>query len=97
MNSLKQNLDFNQLKKTLDHWWQYKTENCPLCYKDMKVSSVSNHIRGNFCKCLLKYPPIQRSEISNYYNNLKFKFGGKKILSHEKSVDEIIASTITDI
>jgi hypothetical protein len=81
-------------KALLDAWWQFKQEKCPLCLRCMKMSSISRHIRGDFCSSLLSLAPIQRLDIHHHFNSLKSRFGGRKVKPHILSQNEKVASAI---
>src|SRR3954447_19684446 len=81
-------------KDLLDAWWQFKKDQCPLCKKKLKISSITRHIKGNFCSSLLSLSPDRRLELSHYFIDLKSKFGGRKKIPHLQSQNEKVASAI---
>jgi len=84
----------NDNKDLLDAWWVFRLECCPLCRVGMRISSVSRHLQGDFCKTLLSLPPIERSEVFHYFSSLKSRFGGKPPIPHLQSQNEKVASAI---
>jgi len=63
----------------------------------MILSSISRHIKEDFCPSLLELSPIQRSEVAEHFSNLKSQFGERRFSPHELSPNEKIAASICSI
>ena len=96
-SSTKMSTQIQFLKDVLENWWQFKENHCPLCKKKMILSSISRHIKGDFCPSLLELSPIQRSEVAEHFSNLKIQFGGRRFSPHELSPNEKVAASICSI
>jgi hypothetical protein len=85
----------NHFKNLFQEFWISRKDQCVLCGKSMKFSSVSQHLKGNVCKIMLKHSPEQRISLFSLFQECKIK--KQTQTPHELSIEEILASNILQL
>ena len=73
-------------------WFLLKKNECPLCGKKIKSSSVRNHIKYQTCGTLLELDACQRRQVVNEFHNRSPRM--KARVSHELSEEELLAKEV---
>ena len=73
-------------------WFLLKKNECPLCGKKIKASSVRNHIKNQTCEQLLELDTCQRRQVVSEFHNRSPRMRAR--VSHELSDEELLAKEV---
>ncbi len=73
-------------------WFNLKKNECPLCGKKIKSSSVRNHIKNQTCKELLELDTCQQRQVVDEFHNRSPRMTAR--VPHELSDEELLAKEV---
>jgi hypothetical protein len=74
-------------------WFNLKKNECPLCGKRIKSTSVRNHIKNQTCVTLLALDARQRRQVVDEFHNRSPRMRAR--VPHELSDEELLAKEVT--
>jgi|SRR5690554_1860763 len=73
-------------------WFHLKKNECPLCGKKIKSTSVRNHIKNQTCVTLLALDARQRRQVVDEFHNRSPRVRAR--VPHELSDEELLAKEV---
>src|SRR5690554_1054678 len=73
-------------------WFHLKKNECPLCGKRIKSTSVRNHIKNQTCETLLALDARQRRQVVDEFHNRSPRMRAR--VPHELSDEELLAKEV---